>query len=288
MKTLTLLLFACSLHAQMLQGIVSGRIGTGSTVATPTDSPGSGTYGSTQSVTLTCPTSGSTGCYTTDGSTPGAATPGTCDSSPTTTYSGAISVTSTETIKAICTKSGLVNSGVLSSSYTIGSFLYYGPGCVGTSTNTCSIGGTTQSSIQSYTLGASFTLGSNAHGYDVASCFQYMTTRDGTNPQIDCAIYDGTLPNMTSPVCTTTAEITPSAGAGWKENTNFTSCHLAASTLYVIVFQNKGVGNTVVYDAGSETYGYSAGSTYGAWPTSAPWNSAASVRSQVVKVTATP
>ncbi len=88
-------------------------------VAVPTDSPGAGTYSSTQSVTLSDTTSGSTICYTIDGSTPGAATPGTCDSSPTHTYSTAISVASTTTIKAIGTKSGLPNSGVLSSLYTI-------------------------------------------------------------------------------------------------------------------------------------------------------------------------
>lgn len=77
---------------------------------TPTDSPGGGTYGSTQSVTLSDPTS-SLILYTTDGSTP--ACPGTG-----TLYTGAISVSVTTTIKAIgC--NGVTGGGVLTSVYTI-------------------------------------------------------------------------------------------------------------------------------------------------------------------------
>jgi len=120
MKILWTVLLLGSLHAQSAQQMVmvAEKISAG-TVATPTDSPGAGTYGSTQSVTLSDSTSGATICYTIDGSTPGAATAGTCDSSPTTTYSTAISVSSTTTIKAIGTKSGMTNSGVLTSLYTI-------------------------------------------------------------------------------------------------------------------------------------------------------------------------
>jgi len=115
-----ILLLAVPLYGQFVSGVFTGTIGTpGGAVNTPTDSPGAGTYGTTQSVTLSDSTSGATICYTIDGSTPGAATPGTCDGSPTTTYSTAISVASTTTIKAIGTKAGSVNSGVLSSVYTI-------------------------------------------------------------------------------------------------------------------------------------------------------------------------
>lgn len=119
MKILLLLIASSSACGQSLVGIIGDVRHASGTVATPTDSPGAGTYGSTQSVTLSDSTSGSTICYTIDGSTPGAATPGTCDSPPTTTYSTAISVSSTTTIKAIGTKAGFVNSSVLSSTYTI-------------------------------------------------------------------------------------------------------------------------------------------------------------------------
>lgn len=92
----------------------------GGTVATPTDTPGAGSYVSAQSVILSDSTSGATICYTIDGSTPGASTAGTCNGTPTITYSGAFSVSVTSTIKAIGTKAGLTNSGVLTSLYTIG------------------------------------------------------------------------------------------------------------------------------------------------------------------------
>jgi hypothetical protein len=78
--------------------------------ATPVITPGSGTYSTTQSVTITDSTSGSTIYYTTDGSTP------TTSSSQ---YSGAISVASNETINAIATASNYTNSAVASSVITI-------------------------------------------------------------------------------------------------------------------------------------------------------------------------
>jgi hypothetical protein len=98
-----------------LPGGVGG--GGGGTVATPTDSPGMGTYSTTQTVTLMTTTAAATICYTTDGSTPAATTPGTCSTG--TTYSAGFSVAATTTVKAIGTKAGLTNSGVLTSVYTI-------------------------------------------------------------------------------------------------------------------------------------------------------------------------
>lgn len=118
-------LIAASAYGQMLTAGIVNAAGSNQ-VAKPTDSPGAGTYTSTQTVTLSDATAGSTICYTTDGSTPGAATPGTCDSSPTQTYSGGFSVAATTTVKAIGTKAAMINSGVLTSIYTItpiGSFV---------------------------------------------------------------------------------------------------------------------------------------------------------------------
>jgi hypothetical protein len=89
-------------------GIDTGGVGT---VATPTFSPGAGTYSSTQSVAINCATSGATIRYTTDGSTP--------TSSSGTVYSGAISVSSTSTLKAIAYKSGMNDSGVAVATFTI-------------------------------------------------------------------------------------------------------------------------------------------------------------------------
>ena len=87
--------------------------------STPTFSPGAGTYAGAQSVTITSPTSGATICYTTDGSSPAASIPGTCSAGTTLTNGGAVTVSTSETLKAIATESGFTNSGVGSATYVI-------------------------------------------------------------------------------------------------------------------------------------------------------------------------
>ncbi len=84
-------------------------------VATPTFSPGAGSYTSPQSVTISTTTSGASIRYTTDGSTPGE-TAGTL-------YSGPVSIGSTTTLKAIAYESGMADSAVASAAYSFG-----GPG----------------------------------------------------------------------------------------------------------------------------------------------------------------
>jgi|GEM_PF-1338986 len=89
--------------------------GTGGTTpaqqaAAPTFTPAPGTYAAAQSVTIASATSGATIKYTTDGSTPTAASPA---------YTGPINVASTTTIKAIAIKSGMTDSAVSTGAYTI-------------------------------------------------------------------------------------------------------------------------------------------------------------------------
>jgi hypothetical protein len=81
------------------------------TVATPTFSPGGGSYGSAQSVTISTTTSGANIYYTTNGTTP---------TTSSTLYGGPVAVATTETLKALATKSGSNNSAVATASYTIG------------------------------------------------------------------------------------------------------------------------------------------------------------------------
>lgn len=76
----------------------------------PVASPVGGTYDSEQAVTLSCATDGATIYYTTDGSEP---------TSESTEYTGAITVSSSTTIKAIAIKEDFDDSDVASFEYTI-------------------------------------------------------------------------------------------------------------------------------------------------------------------------
>ena len=78
--------------------------------ATPAFSVAAGTYTSVQTVTLSDPTQGATIYYTTNGTTP---------TTSSTVYSGAIMVSSTETIQAIATATGYSTSAIASATYTI-------------------------------------------------------------------------------------------------------------------------------------------------------------------------
>ncbi|MFZ3265364.1 MAG: chitobiase/beta-hexosaminidase C-terminal domain-containing protein [Terriglobales bacterium] len=78
--------------------------------ATPVFSPKAGKYTSAQSVTITDATTGAVIYYTTNGTTP---------TTKSTQYSGAITVSETETIKAIAAATGYANSAVASAIYTI-------------------------------------------------------------------------------------------------------------------------------------------------------------------------
>ena len=85
---------------------VSGK----QTVATPIFSIESGAVDSGTTVTITCSTEGAKIYYTTDGTEPTASS---------TEYTGAISVTTAVTVKAIAVKDGMNDSAVASASYTI-------------------------------------------------------------------------------------------------------------------------------------------------------------------------
>ena len=85
----------------------------GTATATPTFSPGTNNYTTTQAVTISDTTASSSIYYTTDGTTPTYPVGGT-----TTKYTGPVSVSATETIKAIATATGDNDSAVGSAVYT--------------------------------------------------------------------------------------------------------------------------------------------------------------------------
>jgi subtilase family serine protease len=96
-----------SAASQVTQSIVVNVIGV---AATPTFSPLAGTYTAAQTVTISDATSGATIYYTTNGSTP---------TTSSTVYSGAITVSSTESLEAIATATGYTISAVATAAYTI-------------------------------------------------------------------------------------------------------------------------------------------------------------------------
>ena len=80
------------------------------TVATPVISPAGGNFTGSQTVTITCTTSGAAIYYTTDGSTPAATS---------TPYTATFNITATTTVRAIAIAPGMTNSAVASVTYTL-------------------------------------------------------------------------------------------------------------------------------------------------------------------------
>lgn len=82
----------------------------------PVPSPGAGSYSATQNVTLAQAQSLAI-CYTTNGATPASTGTGSCSTG--TLYTGAITVASSLTLKAIAMANGYTDSNVLTAAYTI-------------------------------------------------------------------------------------------------------------------------------------------------------------------------
>ncbi len=79
--------------------------------ATPTLSPFGGTYTSAQSISMSDATPGATIHYTTNGGAPSASS---------TKYTGPVTVSATETLRAMAVAPGDANSGVVTALYTVG------------------------------------------------------------------------------------------------------------------------------------------------------------------------
>jgi hypothetical protein len=168
--------------------------------AQPTFSLPAGTYSSPQTVTINETTSGTTVYYTTSGGTPTSASP---------VYTGPITISSTETLRAIAVSSSLGTSGVTSASYTI-------TPAPAAAAPTFSIAAGTYTTAQTVSL---------ADGTPGASI--YYTT-NGTPPSASSSLYSGPI-NVgssetiqaiatatgysTSPVASASYAITPPAAA---------------------------------------------------------------------------
>jgi hypothetical protein len=101
-------------YSSSSQKILTWSFNNNPVLPTPTFSPAAGTYTTAQSVTISDGSSGAAIYYTTNGTTP---------TTSSTKYTGAISVTASETIEAIAVASGSTNSAVATAAYTIASVL---------------------------------------------------------------------------------------------------------------------------------------------------------------------
>jgi LysM repeat protein len=129
----------------------------------PTISPAAGTYATSQTVTISDSTTGTTIYYTTNGTTP---------TTSSTVYSGPITVNATETIEAIAVEMGYSNSAVATATYTIAPVLpapTFSP-----------VAGT-------YTTSQSVTISDATSGTTI-----YYTT-NGTTPTTSSSVYSGPI-----------------------------------------------------------------------------------------------
>jgi hypothetical protein len=108
----TLVWVQCSDAAgvQVQKGILIPIAAPATAAATPTFSPIAGAYGVPQTVTISCSTPSPTIYYTTNGSTPTTSSP---------VYSSPITVGTSQTVQAIATASGFLQSAVGSAAYII-------------------------------------------------------------------------------------------------------------------------------------------------------------------------
>jgi hypothetical protein len=197
------------------------------TLATPAFSPGTGTYTGAQAVTISFP-SGAIGCVGIN-TTPTATTPGTCGAGGT-TYTGPITVSTAETINAIATGAGNLNSAVATATYTINS--------PQAATPTFSPAGGTYSSTQSVTIN------------DTTSGTTIYYTTNGTTPTTSSSVYGGPVTVSSSETleaiavetgyttsAAATAAYTISSGStstpGNSTSINFASGQFTASSFYL-------------------------------------------------------
>jgi hypothetical protein len=139
--------------------------------AIPVFSPAPGTYPSAQQVTITSATSGATIYYTTDGSTP---------TTGSTKYTGPVSISATETLKAIATASGLSNSAVASGLYTIQS-------------------GAPQAARPSFSPApGTYTSAQNVSLFSTTAGATFYYTTDGSTPTTSSTKYTGPIPVSTT------------------------------------------------------------------------------------------
>lgn len=145
---LALSLLAASVGSQVVMTGGGRKIFTAGTptASTPTFSPVAGTYTSTQSVTISA-TTGGVICWNTTGSP---ATDGSAGCTTGTLYTGAISVSTSETLYAVAGGTGYLDSSVGSAAYTLPLFTdsFSGSGALSGSWTNIGVGSFTGTCVQ--------------------------------------------------------------------------------------------------------------------------------------------
>ena len=173
------------------------------TAATPGFSLAAGTYTGPLTLTLTDGTSGAAIHYTTNGTTPTAASA---------LYTGPITVSASETVEALAVASGYQNSSVASAVYTINIPVAAIPTC--------------SPAVGSYTSVQNVTLSDNTYGSSI-----YYTV-NGTNPTAGSTLYSGPI------VLSSTTTVKAMAVAGGYQNSGVASC---AYTINIPVVATPGI-----------------------------------------------
>lgn len=170
-----------------------------------------------------------------------------------------------------------------------GGSLYYGYGCSGTSTNTCTAGGTTQG-LADYLIMQPVTMGSNGAGYSVSVIGGYLSNSDGgAAHNMEVGIYPdsgGSGPDGTSgDLChSSSVSIAAGAAAAWVEATPSSCPTLTAATVYWIAVRLDNASLYYYYDV-STPLAYYTSKTFGNWTAFTGPSAASGPYSIYVKVT---
>jgi len=212
-------------------------------VATPTFSPGGGTYTSIQNVTITDTTAGAKIYYTTNGSTP---------TTSSAVYSTPIAISTTEPLKAIAVLTGYTNSNVASAVYTINltqaASPTFSPGAgTYTSAQTVTISSKTPSATIYYTTnGTAPTTSSTVYSGPIAvstsETVQAIATATGyTNSSVASAVYTINLTQTASPT------FNPGAGTYTSAQTVTISTTTPSATIYYTTNGTTPTTSSTVY-----------------------------------------
>ena len=218
--------------------------------AQPTINPGTGTYSSPQTITLSTSTSGASIYYTTSGNTPVIGT------GFTKLYNGPFMVSATTTIRAMAVATGLTNSSVAVANITInnptlvatpvispGTGTYSGQQNVSitTSTSGATIFYTTNGNVPSTSVNSFTKLYSGAFAVNATTTIRALAIKSGMTTSGVAAAFL-TINNPTQTVATPV--ISPGTGTYSGPQAVSISCSTAGSTIYYTTSGNNPVLGT--------------------------------------------